>query len=379
MAVGDSNLFFSRDTKVFLKQGSNIWEIPVLNGYTFTQANNSSTITLQEMSDTAGNSRRGQIMFNDSLAPAEWSFDVYMRPTLVAGSPDKMFAVEEPLWANFVAQNSYTAGTTSWAAGVTRGATELDFDFDDSNKTFLGTFDLYFVYGGNKVVGKNYTASEITTIYKMGSCVANEATINFEIDGISTISWSGNGKDIVELSTFDATGAIVTGIASTSNLIRNRLTALAAVSSVSGSSVTYEITLTGGSITLSNNVTFLTPESLGIVNVPLEHVTGTRSVTGNFTCYLDEKTNGSIDLYEDLIGATTAVTNAFALDFYIGGKSGGGDNPQAPGVQFKMGQCHLEVPSMTNDDVIGLEVNFTALPSNISGTNEITRIRYIGV
>lgn len=378
MAVGDSNLFFSRDTKVFLKQGSNIWEIPVLNGYTFSQSTNSSTITLQEMSDASGNSRRGQRVFNDSLSPAEWSFDSYARPTLVSGTPDKMFAVEEALWANFVGQNSYTAGSTSWAVGVTRSDTELDFDFDDSNKTFLGTFDLYFIYGANKVTGLNYTASDVTTIYKMTSCVVNEASIQFDIDGITTISWSGNGKTIVEEAAFDATGAIQTGITQDTNLIRNRLTALAAVSSVSGSAVTYDITLTGGSLTLSNNITFLTPETLGVVNVPLEHVSGTRSVSGSFTCYLDEKTNGSIDLYEDLIGATTTVTNAFALDFYIGGKAGG-DNPVAPGIQFKMGQCHLEVPSITNDDVIGLEVNFTALPSTISGTNEITRIRYIGV
>lgn len=378
MAVGDSNLFFSRDTKVFLKQGSNIWEIPVLNGYTFSQATNSSTITLQEMSDVSGNSRRGQRMFNDSLAPAEWSFEMYARPTLVAGSPNKMFAAEEPLWANFVAQNAYTAGSTSWSAAVTRGATALDFDFDDSNKSTLGTFELYFVYGGNAVSGINYAASEFTTIYKMTGCVVNEMTMNFEIDGIATISWSGMGAQITEQATFDATGAITTGLSSTSNLIRNRLTALAAISSVSGSSVTYDIVLTGGSITISNNITFLTPETLGIVNVPLGHVTGSRSVSGSFTCYLDEKTNGSIDLYEDLLGATTTVTNAFALDFYVGGKDTG-DAPIGPGLQFKMGQCHLEVPSISNDDVIGLSVNFTALPSNISGTNEITKVTYVGV
>lgn len=379
MASGDSNLFFSRDTKVFLVQGSNIWEIPVLNGYTFTQATNSSTITLQEMSDASGTSRRGQIQFNDSLSPAEWGFDSYMRPTLVTGSPDKHFAVEEALWANFVGQNAYTSGTTSWSVGVTRDADKLDFDFDDSNKTFLGTFDLYFVYGANKVTGSlNYTDTEVTTIYKMSSCAVNEATINFDIDGIATISWSGFGKTIAEVAAWDGSSAIQTGITQTTNLVRNRLTALTANSSVSGTSVDYDITLTGGSITLSNNLTYLTPETLGIVNVPLEHVSGTRSVTGNFTCYLDEVTDGSIDLYEDLLGATTVVTNAFALDFYIGGKDTD-DNPVAPGVQFKMGQCNLEVPSITNDDVIGLEVNFTALPATISGTDEITRIRYIGV
>lgn len=373
MAVGDSNLYFSRDTKVFLVKGSTIWEIPVLNGYSFSQTTNSSTITLSEMSNASGASRRGQRVFNDSVSPSEWSFDVYVRPTLATN----VKAVEEALWANFVANNAYTSG--EWTKAVTRSASALDFDFDDSNVSELGTFDLYFVLGGNQAGAgpQNYTASEITTIYKIPGCVVNEATVNFEVDGISMISWSGMGGSIAEQASFDASAAITTGITSTNNYIRNRLTALKAVSSVSGSSKTYNIVLTGGSLTLSNNISFLTPESIGVVNQPIGHVTGTRSVSGSFTCYLDEATNGSIDLLSDLQGALTTVTNSFALDFYIGGKDAGADAPEGPGVQFKMGQCHLEVPTINNDDVIALEVNFTALPSNISGTNEVQKISYV--
>lgn len=372
MAVGDSNLYFSRDTKVFLAKGATIWEIPVLNGYSFSQSTNSSTITLSEMSDATGATRRGQRVFNDSVSPSEWSFDVYVRPTLATN----VKAVEEALWANFVANNSYT---TEWAKGVTRSSTALDFDFDDSNVSELGTFDLYFVLGANAAGSgpQNYTASEVTTIYKVPGCVVNEATINFEVDGIAMISWSGMGGSISEQASFNASAAITTGITSTTNYIRNRLTALRAVSSISGSSKTYSIVLTGGSLTLSNNISFLTPESIGVVNQPIGHVTGARSVTGSFTCYLDEATNGSIDLLSDLQGALTTVTNSFALDFYVGGKDAGADAPEGPGVQFKMGQCHLEVPTINNDDVIALEVNFTALPSSISGTNEIQKISYV--
>jgi hypothetical protein len=379
MAVGDTNLFFSRDTRVFLAQGANIWEIPVLNGYSFSQSTNSSTVTLAEMSDLTGGSRRGQRVFNDSMAPAEWSFDMYVRPTLVAGSPNKMFAAEEALWANLAAANAYTAGTTSWASGVSRGATALDFDFTQSNKVLLGTFDLYFVLGASKVAGLNYTASDATTIYKISDCVVNEATINFEIDGIAMISWSGMGKQIAELAAYDASAAIRTGLTSTNNMIRNRLTALELTTAGTAPFVpSYDMTLTGGSITISNNITFLTPETLGVVNTPLGHVTGTRSVTGNFTCYLDEKTNGSIDLVEDLLSATSIITNSFGMKFYVGGKASA-DNPAGPGILFDMAQCHLEIPNINNDDVIAIEVNFTALPSTISGTNEITKIRYVGV
>ena len=56
----------------------------------------------------------------------------------------------------------------------------------------------------------------------------------------------------------------------------------------------YSLTLTGGNVTISNNMTFLTPETLGVVNQPLGHVTGTRSVSGNFTCYLNTPSSGAL-------------------------------------------------------------------------------------
>jgi hypothetical protein len=470
MAVGDSNLFFNRDTKVYAVQATgtstyNVWEIPILNGYSFSQSTNSSQITLNEMSDATGRSRRGQRSFNDSLSPAEWSFDTYARPTLAT----VVRAPEELLWHSMFAETNYTAaaglvaglpitsatiiGTTltatftsaapaggtyfdagdsitvsglSAATGtvgasgtfvvtactnatvsytvpasvsgvvtVSTGkvksttfattATELDFFTTSSNKTRLGTFDLYFILGANKAVSDGATngvfvASDATTIYKLENACVNEATINFEIDGISTLSWSGMGKTITEVAAVDFTTGgytlTTTGVASTANMIRNRLTALTAVG-VSPVAKTYNVTLTGGSITISNNMSFLTPEVIGIVNQPLEHVTGTRSVSGSFTCYLDEGTNGSIDLYQDLLSATTIVTNKFQLQFFVGGKGNTVGYPASPGVMFDMGQCHLEIPTINIDDVIGFEVNFTALPENISGTDELTKIRYV--
>jgi hypothetical protein len=44
-----------------------------------------------------------------------------------------------------------------------------------------------------------------------------------------------------------------------------------------------------------------------------------------------------------------------------------------------MNNCHLELPSISNDDVIAMEVNFTALPSTIAGVDELTKIRYVGL
>jgi hypothetical protein len=457
VAAGTSNLFFSRDTKVYIKQGTNIWEVPVLNGYSFSQSTNASTITLNEMSDATGKSRRGQRVFNDSLSPAEWSFDSYARPVLVSS---KVRSTDEILWASLVNNNAYTPTSATTAIAVsgatissgivtithsasggawkvndsivltgltltgtgtlpTTGTvlttsststtisangstgtiaassatiqqysyistgTELDFNFSGSNTTTLGTFELYFVLGGNQITGGSYLNDGDTTIYQIAECSVNEVTMNFEIDGISTLSWSGMGKTITEVDTFDASTAIVTGFKNggsliTNNLIRNRLTALNAVST-SPTSTTYALAITGGSITISNNMTFLTPETLGVVNQPLGHVTGTRSVSGSFTTYLDEATNGSIELYKNLVTATSTITNSFNLQFFVGGKNSAGTHPVGPGVLFDLGQCHLEIPAINNDDVIALEVNFTALPSNISGTDEIKKIRYVGI
>lgn len=459
VAAGTSNLFFSRDTKVYISQGTNIWEIPVQSGYSFSQSTNADTITLNEMSDATGKSRRGQRVFNTSLSPAEWSFESYARPVLVSS---KVRTSDEILWASLVNNNAYNptlatsglaiTGTPTISTGVltiafgaqttapfktndivtfsgltaatggsittgtvvscsTSGATinigttfsgvvtpttplvypdsykstgtELDFRFSGSNTTTLGTFDLYFVLGGNQIATGNYLNDGDTTIYKISECAVNEVTMNFEIDGIATFAWSGNGKSIAEVTSFDASSAIKSAIYSgsnliTNNLIRNRLTALTATST-SPTATTYTIAITGGSITISNNLSFLTPETLGIVNQPLGHVTGTRSVTGNFTAYLDEASGGSKDLYKNLISGTSTVTNSFALGFFVGGKASNGTHPVGPGVLFDLGQCHLEVPSINNDDVIAVEVNFTALPSNISGADEINKVRFVGV
>jgi len=365
-----ATLQFSRNTKVYLEQGSNIWEIPVLDGYSFSQATNASEITLNEMSSSAGVSRRARQMFTDSYAPAEWSFSSYVRPNTDG-------CVEEALWANFVAVNGYTSGTDTWTAGVTKSSPSTTFDFNDSNSTTLGIFNLYFVLGACGDADQNYTSGEGKySIYKIENCVANTASIDFEIDGIATINWSGFGKIITEVADFDASGTLDTSTTSTSNFIRNRLTSLTVTATDTttfpgaSSNGVYNVTLTGGNVTFENNITYLTPETLCTVNQPLEHVTGTRSISGNFTCYLDGTTGGSEDLFEDIIEATGTVTNSFALSFSIGGAN-------APKVVISMPQCHLEVPQHSIEDVISVDTTFHALPSTVSQTDEAT-IAYTG-
>jgi hypothetical protein len=358
-------LYFSRDTKVYVEIGSAIWELPVLDGFGFSQATNASEITLNEMADSAGNSRRTRQMFTDSYAPAEWSFATYARPFVSAGSgagaaddAAKHHAVEEVLWAMMVGDAAYASNTFT---GFTADTTDLDITFANSNKTTLGTANIYFVMGG--------AGSGTQTVYKIEGCVVNEASLDFDIDGIATINWSGFGKIITEATAPTAT--VTEAITSTSNFIRNRLTSLTATSTGTGNfESSYDLVLTGGSVTVSNNITFLTPETLGVVNQPLGHVTGTRSVSGSFTCYLNAETGSSADLFEDIIESTDTITNDFGLLFKVGGGA-------TPRIELNMAQCHLEVPTHSIDDVISLETNFHALPSSIDGTDELT-IKYVG-
>ena len=85
--------------------------------------------------------------------------------------------------------------------------------------------------------------------------------------------------------------------------------------------------MTGGNITISNNISYLVPEELGAVNVPIEHVTGGRTANGSFTCYLTLDTDGtdkgtSVDLFNDMTtvgGGLDKVVNNFDVTFQVGG------------------------------------------------------------
>lgn len=55
-----ATLHLSREVKVYLKFGTNFWELPVLNGFSFSQSTNTSDVTLAEFSDSNNVSRRGK-------------------------------------------------------------------------------------------------------------------------------------------------------------------------------------------------------------------------------------------------------------------------------------------------------------------------------
>ena len=382
-----TKLYFSRDTKVIAHvpmaaagTKNMYYDLPVLDGFSFSQSMNTSEITLNEAQNTSGVSRRGRAMFNDSFAPVEWSFSTYMMPYTSAGGTQGTSGkgsatdgahreVSEAMWAMFFGQTVN--------AGLTSDTTNLDIVQSGANKATVGVFDLYFVLGASQAAAAyNYTTGAATAnqmIYKIADCSVGEASFDFDLDGIATVNWSGNGKLITEESALNATAtSIYEGVSNTTGFIRNRVSDLTISGDPSGSSVTYTTTLTGGNITMSNNLTYLTPETLGVVNQPLGHVTGSKTVGGNFTCYLDNASGtSSAEFYEDLVEATTDIQNSFSLAFDIGAGS-------APYCAITMPTCHLEVPTHSIDEVISMETNFHALPSDFDSTDEISVFTFTG-
>jgi len=224
-------LYFSRDTRMFvqfrtttentelaadLAKGA-LWEIPVLDGYSFSQATNTSEIALAEMESSAGISRRGRRMFTDSLAPAEWSFSTYARPFKSLGQNAiqtnaydgvkaaelttgvDVHAVEEVLWASMFGADTYTAASSTFTRGVqavsgpviTPAPTTSTIVITESNRSALHSFTLFFLID---------TATANPLLYRMPEAIVNEVSIDFDVDGIATLNWTGFAKEIQDNS-----------------------------------------------------------------------------------------------------------------------------------------------------------------------------------
>jgi len=416
-----AQLYFTRYTQVYLEFDGKLWEIPVLDGFSFSQATNSSEVTLNEMESSAGVSRRGRRAFNDSLAPADWSFSTYMRPFASSATQSNTgpsstnfwvdngstagdyHCVEEALWGlmagakDMSAAMEFTnsAGTSKvtdqiLAASSQCGADCLAVNFDSSNIAIpADTCNIYMLLGDDNF-----------KLYKLSSACVNEASIDFDVDGIATINWSGYASEIEdvtgdishEVATASAPSSgtvagdymlitddgnrlykftdtsggvqptITEAVTATDNFIRNRLTQLSIAES--GGS-TYTVTITGGNVTISNNINYLTPEELGTVNVPLAAILGARSVSGSFNAYMDNVALGADGFYKRLLALNSTVTNNFSTTFKVGGTAAG------PKSIFTLGTCHVEIPTHDVSDLISVSTNFMALPSTIDETDEI--------
>jgi len=348
----------------FTFANANTFEVPILDGFSFGQATGTQTVTLSESGATPS---RGQKIFNTSLDPVEWSFSTYMRPFTDQTASEQHTAVEKILWNALVAGNLDTNEDGTY--GITSDSSGMAVDLNSSNVNQLLKLHGYFRFDDTGSPG-------IT--YKLKNMCVDSATIDFDIDGIAMINWTGYADSITDVgATYpDESGTDHVPAPATADFILNRLSTLSMTSSISGSSVTYTFPITGGSFAINNNITYVTPEELGKINSPEDHFTGTRSINGSVTAYLDTSSNETKDLYNaiynDINGADPDITNSFAITLAVGGSSA------SKKVTLSMAQAHLELPSIDTADVMGVTINFTGLESTFGSGNDEATITYVG-
>jgi hypothetical protein len=387
---------------------ANTFRVGVLDGYSFSQGSDSSDVTISE-AGAAPN--RGSKRFNDSLPPAEWSFGTYVRPFVHGAASfrvaDDHDCCENILWAA-LSGTALPGDAAASGRGVVVGTTAQNgsiCNFEKSDVHELMKLSIYF-------------ALENTT-YRLNQAQVNQAEVDFSIDGIASITWSGNATTIdqVESAIEDPSKYIIqttseaaptsantdtyaecfnyvdTTGPSDADYLRNKLSTLYLDADAQGGGAasngldnkTYDINITGGSLTIANNVTYVTPETIGIVDKPIGSFTGARVISGSLTMYLDTKDNGSNELLTDMAGATDLVTNSFDMRLFMGvagtvasdGDASDSNDFTAPGVEFNMPRAQLSIPTIEVGDLVSTTLEFAAHGSDLLTGNEIT-VKYLG-
>lgn len=372
--IRNSRVFFTSNvdssTGAVLATGftdQNTFEIQVQDGFSFSQNTTSETVTLSEGGDSPV---RGQRSFNTALEPADWSFSTYIRP---ADGGVNITAEEAVLWnAVFAAHKADGSDRIGGAnAAWTAGIAEATLVATKSQAHQLQKFGLLVVTD--------------TTSFIIDSCAVDTVTIDFGLDAIASIAWAGKGSTLRQVNVTATTGAtptfggVLTGTAKAKNTtapyIANKLSTMSLVAGINGTGKAYTIAITGGSLTIANNLNYLTPANLGVVNKPATYFTGTRAISGSVNAYLRTGTNNTAGLLSDLLTSSdTEADPEFSLQLEVGGKA------SATRVELDMPAVVLTIPSINTEQVISTTINFTAQgytgnAFDIGSSNEL-EVRY---
>jgi hypothetical protein len=367
--IRNSRVFFTTNvdsqTGVVAATGflpANTREIQVLDGFSFSQNTTAETVTLNEAGAAPV---RGQRSFNTALEPVDFSMSTYMRP---ADGGVNITAEESVLWNALFATDPIGGTAPAWVEGTS----SCTLSAGNSQSHQLQKFGLIIVIDG--------------VSYIIDNCALDSATIDFGLDAIAMVAWAGKGSILRQVSGLTATtGATVTfgvgltgtakGKNTTAPFIANKLSTLTLKGGINGTGTTYTVALTGGSLTIANNLTYLTPANLGVVNRPFTYFTGTRAISGSLNAYLRAGSTNTAGLLSDLLaGSTTDVDPEFEIQFEVGGAS------NATRVEFEMPAAVLTIPTVSTEQVISTTINFTAQGSSgsdfdIGAANELI-VRY---
>jgi hypothetical protein len=361
---------------------TNTFEIQVMDGLSFTQNTTTETITLNEAGSAP---TRGQRNFNTVLEPVDFSFSTYVRPKdfdadTIGSTSHQVTCEERHLWNAMFGYTALAAAGTTTTANRTTGQAWGDSVLDGASPTAYAEAILT-ASNKNQLLQFGLLICLDDTTFVIDNCVMDTATIDFGLDTIAMVQWAGKASTIRQLavttwgtpsgspSVTTATGAL-TGTALfkdvTAPYLANKLSTVELKTGISsaftagtidgiGSAKTYTIALTGGSVTIANNVTYLTPANLGVVNKPITYFTGSRTITGTINAYLRTGGNSTAQLLTDLLAASDSNVNpAFNLRMSIGGSSA------TTKVDLEMPAAVLQIPTIASEQVISTTIGFTA-------------------
>lgn len=217
--------------------------------------------------------------------------------------------------------------------------------------------------------------------YAVDNCAMGQVTLDFGLDAIATLAWTGQATALRELPTAVLSGSTFSGglvgtaaaKQTAARYITNKLStvSLSLVNAIGAASAgtSYAVALTGGSITINNNITYITPANLGVVNTPITYFMGTRAITGTMNAYLKTGSGAAStgQLLQDMLAAASAsVEPMVTLSISVGGST------NATKVVIDMPAATISIPAIDVQQVVSTNINFTAqgyTPSSTANAN----------
>ena len=363
----------SRNTRLWVSSvttghdNTNTFEIPIQEDYDIGQGVNTSDVSIDEAGPKPS---RGSRRFNDSLNPVDWSFSTYTTPYLATNH----YLVDMLLWHALAVGESVAPDFTNTATDspVCGDPTKFKVQFGKNSEHVLSPIHLYFKIDNQ--------------MYLIENAQVAQAEIGIDISDIFQVAWSGQGTEYVEIAdpafvdSDGSNGLDYVATAGTSDkyvkvspakkYLVNKLTILDFNSDAAPGGVNdnYSIPITGASVTIANNITYLTPSTLSEVDKPIGSFTGGFEVSGSLNAYL-RKTGGDgttatpygaaelLSHMLDQLGNT--VVNESNIVLHVGGKTPG---KQVATITIPL--AHITLPTLEKDDVMSTTIEFKGIGSS---------------
>jgi hypothetical protein len=397
-------LQLQRDTEIFLSTKdlssgdahtsmtpSNTWKLEILAGYAASQAAGTQDINSME---SGLNPDRSSRRFNINVQPIDWNFQTYLRPSggenAVAGNVSGGTTTSNArpvadwfLWQALFSNTQPSTGTAEQSAWQTGGKFDLVERAAAANSaTHTSNF-------GSAQENHLYVKMD-NVIYQISNAAVESAEVNGAIDGIAMTSWTGKGTNLIELTGSTRNGAVsvfggvlntgasvtanansraatavaayhpwavsnVQGTQTVASFIKNRLgTVVLTHTTEAGTATSYTFPVTAMSLSVKNNLSYLTPEEMTKLNQPIGQFSGAREITGSVSAYLRADTAGTAQFLRN-IAADTRPTFAQTANanIRIGGNA-------APYVAFYMPAVQFQIPTHNIEDIISVNMDFKA-------------------